>query len=56
MRQRLVFEVGDDLLDDGVVAVLGLDDLRLVLIGVVDALPGAQELGAGHARPVYARD
>ena len=56
VRQRLVFEVGDDLLDDGVVAVLGLDDLRLVLIGVVDALPGAQELGAGHARPVYARD
>ena len=26
MRQRLVFEVGDDLLDDGVVAVLGLDE------------------------------
>ena len=30
MRQRLVFEVGDDLLDDGVVAVLGLDDRDLV--------------------------
>jgi hypothetical protein len=26
VRQRLVFEVGDDLLDDGVLAVLGLDD------------------------------
>jgi hypothetical protein len=30
VRERLVFEVGDDLLDDGVVAVLGLDDLELV--------------------------
>jgi hypothetical protein len=30
VRERLVFEVGDDLLDDGVVAVLGLDDLDLV--------------------------
>ena len=28
VRQRLVFEVGDDLLDDGVVAVLGLDESR----------------------------
>jgi hypothetical protein len=26
VRKRLVFEVCDDLLDDGVVAVLGLDD------------------------------
>ena len=26
MRQRLVFEVGDDLFDDGVVAVFGFDD------------------------------
>ena len=26
VRECLVFEVGDDLLDDGVVAVLGLDE------------------------------
>ena len=35
MRQRLVFEVGDDLLDDGVVAVLGLDQ-RELLVAVAD--------------------
>ena len=28
VRQCLVFEVGDHLLDDGVVAVLGLDERR----------------------------
>jgi len=28
VRERLVFEVGDDLLDDGVIAVLGLHDLK----------------------------
>jgi hypothetical protein len=30
VRQRLVLEVGDDLLDDRVLAVLGLDDGELV--------------------------
>ena len=35
VRQRLVLEVGDDLLDDGVLAVLGLDD-RDVLVTVGD--------------------
>ena len=30
MRERLVFEVGDHLLDDGVVAVLGLDERDLL--------------------------
>ena len=35
VRQRLVFEVGDDLLDDGVVAMLGLDE-RDVLGAVGD--------------------
>jgi hypothetical protein len=35
VRQRLVFEVGDDLLNDGVVAVLGLDQ-RDVLVAVGD--------------------
>ena len=35
MRQRLIFEVGDDLLDNGVVAVLGLDE-RDLLVAVGD--------------------
>jgi len=30
VRQGLVFEVGDDLLDDGVAAVFGLDELKFV--------------------------
>jgi hypothetical protein len=30
VRQGLVFEVGDDLFDDGVVAMLGLDDRDVV--------------------------
>ncbi len=30
MRERLVFEVGDDVFDDGVLAVLGLDQGELV--------------------------
>lgn len=30
MRQRLVFEVGDDLFDDGVIAMLGLDQRELL--------------------------
>jgi hypothetical protein len=33
VRERLVFEIADDLLDDGVVAVLGLD-ARDVLVAV----------------------
>ena len=30
MRQRLVLQIGDDLLDDGVLAVLGLDERDLL--------------------------
>ena len=33
--ERLLFEVGDDLLDDGVLAVLGLDE-RDLLVAVGD--------------------
>jgi hypothetical protein len=35
VRQRLVLEIADDLLDDGVIAVLGLDE-RDVLVAVGD--------------------
>jgi hypothetical protein len=90
VRQCLVFEVGDDLLNDGVIAVLGLDDgeilgavgdegevspvgpqlglraeqtgaaddqpavavdgfgdLRLTVVGILDALPGVLACCAG---------
>ena len=33
VRQRLVLEVGDDLLDDGVLAVLGLDERDVARCG-----------------------
>lgn len=38
MRQRLVLEVGDDLFDDGVVALLGLDEARTLKVYVPDTL------------------
>ena len=53
MRQRLVFEIGDDLLDDGVVAVLGLDE-RDVLGAVGDqgeVPPVGPQLGLGAQQP-----
>src|SRR5215207_7844573 len=47
VRQRLVFEVGDDLLDDGVLAVLGLNERDL--LGAVgdqtEVTPVGPELG-----------
>ncbi|MEA2222883.1 MAG: hypothetical protein QOH83_1259 [Solirubrobacteraceae bacterium] len=49
VRERLVFEVGDDLLYDGVVAVLGLDD-RDVLCAVGEkgeVPPIGPQLGLG---------
>ena len=49
VRECLVFEVGDDLLDDGVVAVLGLDE-RDFLAAVGDeaeVAPVGPQLGLG---------
>ena len=60
MRQRLVFEVGDDLLDDGVVAVLGLDERDVVgAVGDEREVPpvgpqlglGAEQAGAADDQP-----
>ena len=57
--KRLVFEYGDDLLDDGVVAVLGLDDRDVVgAVGQKREVPpvgpqrglGAEQAGAPHDR------
>jgi hypothetical protein len=58
VRQRLVFEVGDDLLDDGVIAVLGLDQ-RDVLVAVGDECevpPVGPQLGLGADEPRAADD
>ena len=65
VRQRLVFEVGDDLLDDGVVAVLGLDDRDVVgAVGDEREVPpvgpqlglGAEQAGAADDQPAPAVD
>ena len=65
MRQRLVFEVGDDLFDDGVVAVLGLDDGDVVgAVGDEREVPpvgeqlglGAEQAGAADDQPAAAVD
>ena len=65
MRQRLVFEVGDDLLDDGVVAVLGLDqgDVLGAVGEKAEVAPvgpqlglGAEQAGAAHDQPAAAVD
>ena len=56
--KRLVFEVGDDLLDDGVVAVLGLDE-RDVLGAVGDERevpPVGEQLGLRADQPGAAHD
>ncbi len=47
MRQRLLFEVGDHLLDDGVVAMLGLDerDLFAAVADEREVAPVGPELG-----------
>ena len=49
MRERLVFEVGDDLLDDRVVAVLGLDERDFfVAVGEeAEVSPVGPQLGLG---------
>ncbi len=60
VRERLVFEVGDDLLDDGVLAVLGLDDRDVFgAVGDQTEVPpvgpqlglGAHEAGAADDQP-----
>ena len=65
MRQRLVFEVGDDLLDDGVIAVLGLDERDLVgAVGEEREVPPvgpqlglrAEQPGASDDQPAAAVD
>ena len=51
--KRLVFEIGDDLLDDGVVTMLGLDD-RDVLGAVgekAEVPPVGPQLGLGADQP-----
>jgi hypothetical protein len=49
VRQRLVLEIADDLLDDGVIAVLGLDQRDVV--GAVgdegEVSPVGPQLGLG---------
>ena len=63
MRERLVFEVADRELDDGVLAMLGLDDLQC--LGAVgqerEVAPVRQQLGlradqagATHDQPAAA--
>ena len=63
MRERLVFEVADRELDDGVLAVLGLDQLeRLGAVGdereVAPVRPqlglGADQAGAAHDQALAA--
>jgi len=65
VRQCLVFEVGDDLLDDGVLAVLGLDQCDvLVTVGEKTEVPPvgpqlglrADEAGAADDQPPGAVD
>ena len=65
VRQRLVFEIGDDLLDDGVIAVLGLDHGELVgAVGDQAEVPPvweqlglrANEAGAPDDQPPVAVD
>ena len=65
MLKRLVFEVGDDLFDDGVVAVLGLDDRdRGGAVGEKREVPpvgeqfglGAEQAGAPDDQPPIAVD
>jgi hypothetical protein len=60
VRQGLVFEVGDDLLDDGVIAGLGLDERDIVgAVGDEAEVPpvgpqlglGAEQAGAAHDQP-----
>ena len=60
VRQRLVFEVGDHLFDDGVVAVLGFDERDLfVAVGEEREVPpvgpqlglGAEQAGAADDQP-----
>ena len=60
MRERLVFEVGDDLFDDGVVAVLGLDEREILgAVGEEAEVPpvgpqlglGAEQAGAPDDQP-----
>ena len=65
MRQRLVFEVGDDLLDDGVLAVFGLDHGDVLgAVGEKAEVPpvgpqlglGAEQAGAADDQPPAAVD
>ncbi|MDP9414861.1 MAG: hypothetical protein M3Q08_12430, partial [Pseudomonadota bacterium] len=58
MRQRLVFEVADRELDDGVLAVFGLDGGKRVgaVGGEGKQLPGGQQLALAIEGPDAADD
>jgi hypothetical protein len=53
VRECLVFEVADDQLDDGVLAVLGLDDLQRLgpVGGEREVLPAGQKFALGVECP-----